>query len=96
MSRYDTRKHSIGFGTEQFPHKPSRRIKQTTYVTCQQCGFSIDTATTGWSKSGEGQQEGGGRNGCPLCRSLNWAPSKQRLKDGNDTDAKRSDRRRLR
>jgi len=95
MNRAGARRHSIGFGKEQFPLKPARRIKETTFITCQQCGFALDTKTTTFSKSAPGiPQDGDG--GCPLCQSKNWAPSKPNLKDGNDTAVKRSDRRRLR
>lgn len=96
MSLRENRRRGIGFGKEQFPHRPSQRIKETTYVTCQQCGFAIDTTTTGLSKSGEEPADGGGNGACPLCRSRNWAPSKRRLIDGSFSDVKRSDRRRLR
>jgi|SRR3990167_156758 len=98
MSWREDRKHSVGFGKEQFPHRPSRRIKETTFVTCRQCGFALDTKTTAWSKTGYAGTPPSvdGPGGCPLCRSMYWAPSKPQLKDGNDTDAKRSDRRRLR
>lgn len=94
MSDREARRRNIGFGKEQFPLRPSRRIKQTQYVTCQHCGFAINTATTALSKQGpEIPQEG---VGCPQCGSTNWAPFKRKLKDASETNTKRSDRRRLR
>jgi|SRR3990167_3346076 len=101
MSYRETQRQSDGFGREVFPLKPARRIGETTYITCQQCGFAVDTQSRTFSKEAAGEVENinegtGPKGGCPLCLSTNWAPFKRKLKDANDTSTKRSDRRRLR